>query len=405
MKSLLFLLFSVLSINAATFSPESAAAYALRHNPELVAARFAIHEAEGRLIQAGLWRNPEFEVGTDLDINTRRGNRLVNISLNQKFPLAGRLKKARAIARVDVAMSIEELHNQERLLAGNVLGQARNILLLDRRIAVHADQLTLLDRIIEQTSTLAASGKSDTVNIGVVQLEKTTLALQRKSQIVARQTALDTLCGLLGFLPDTSFTITGSLPALPKSFDLTPDRADLRLATLAADKSLAEQRLARVEKWEDLTIGIGYTREKDIGAFDNMAQLKFSLPLPLWDRNQGRITETQATHERALADIDARSLAIQTEIREARTRALGYADILAQLRGTASTQAKQNTALIEQSIASGTGSFLAIYESRRQSLTLALTSLEIEMQLTSALTDWETRSGHFPVAVRTALNP
>ncbi len=408
MKSLLFLLITVLSVNAATFTPESAAAYAIRHNPELIAARFVIHETEGRLIQAGLWRNPEFEIGTDFDTRSLRGDRLVNVSLNQKFPLAGRLQKDRAIARVDVAMSIEELHNQERLLAGNILAQARNILLLDRRIAVHTDQLTLLDRILEQTSTLAASGKSGTngiSSIGIVQLEKTTLALQRQSQIVARQTALDILCGLLGFSPTTPLVITGALPTLPKSFDFTPDRADLRLATLAADKSLAEQRLARVEKWEDLTVGLGYTREKDGGIYDNMAQLKFSLPLPLWNRNQGRIAETQATHERALADIEARSLAIQTEIREAHTRALGYADILAQLRGTASTQAKQNTTLIEQSIASGTGSFLAIYESRRQSLTLALTSLEIEMQLTSALTDWETRTGHFPPAVRTALKP
>ncbi len=396
MKSLLFLLIAVVSVNAASFTPETAAAYAVAHNPELIAARFAIHEAEGRLIQAGLWRNPEFEVGGETYTHTRTGNRLVDITFSQKFPLAGRLEKTRTIARVDVAMSIEELRNQERLLAGNVLGQARTILLLDRRITVHSDQLTLLDRILEQTTTLAASSKSDTVNIGVVQLEKTTLALQRQSQIVARQTALDTLCGVLGLAPGTPLILTGNLPNLPKSFDAAPDRADLRLAALAADKSLAEQRLAHVEKWEDLTVGVGYVRERDFGQFDNMVQLKFSLPLPLWDRNQGRIAETQAAHERALADIAARALAIQTEIREARTRALGYADILAQLRGTATTQAKQNTALIEQSIASGTGSFLAIYESRRQHLALALSALDTETQFVTAVTDWQTRAGLLP---------
>lgn len=391
----LFLVMAV-CVNAASFTPETAATYALRNNPELIAARFLIHEAEGRLIQAGLWRNPEFEVDTDFAMRSWRGDRLVNLTLNQKFPLAGRLAKARTVARVDVAMSIEEFHNQERLIAGNVLGQARNILLFDKRITLANSQLALLDRILEQTSALASSGTGDTTGIGIAQLEKATLALQRESQIVSRAAALDQLCGLLGIVPGNPLVITGFLPSLPASFDITPDRADLRLALLNADKSNAEQHLARVEKWEDLNVGIGYTREKDGGQYENMAQLKFSLPLPLWDRNQGRLAETRAASERALADIEARRLAIETEIREARTRALGLASILSQINGSTMKLAKQNTARIELSVASGFASFLTIYESRRQHLNLATTALDTQTQLVAAITDWQTRTGQLP---------
>ncbi len=402
MKILLFLI-AAISAQAASDTPESAAVYALQHNPELAAAHFAIAEAEGRLIQAGLWSNPEFEALGESETHTQSGNRRVEISLMQKFPLAGRLAKARAVARVDVAMAVEEFRNQQRLLAGNVLTQGRSILLLDRRIAVHGSQIALLDRILEQTTALASAGTGDTTEIGVVQLEKTTLALQRQAQILARESALDALRGALGLEPGTPLTITGSLPVLPKSFSVEINRPDLQLTLLQANKSAAEQRLARVEKWEDLSVGLAATRERDDGMYDNMVGLKFGVPLPLWNRNQGRLAELRAAGERAQTQITSRRLAIATEIREAQTRALGLTEILRQLNGTAQTQARQNTERIEQSVASGTGTFVTIYESRRQHLNLALTSLETEMQLASALTDWETRTGHFPESVRTAL--
>lgn len=402
MKILLFLI-ATISAQAASFTPESAAVYALQHNPELAAAHFAIAEAEGRLIQAGLWSNPEFEALGESETHTQSGNRRVEIGLTQKFPLAGRLAKTRAVARVDVAMAVEEFRNQQRLFAGNVLAQARSILLLDRRIAVHGNQIALLDRILEQTTALASAGTGDTTEIGVVQLEKTTLALQRQAQILARESALDALRGALGLDPGTPLTITGSLPVLPKSFSVEIKRPDFQLTLLQANKSTAEQRLARVEKWENLSVGLAATREREDGMYDNMVGLKFGVPLPLWNRNQGRLAELRAAGERAQTQITSRRLAIATEIREAQTRALGLAEILRQLNGTAQTQARQNTERIEQSVASGTGTFVTIYESRRQHLNLALTSLETEMQLASALTDWETRTGHFPESIRTAL--
>ena len=51
----------------------------------------------------------------------------------QRFPITGRLTKAKAVARVDVAQAMAEVRNQERLLAGEVLG-------LESRTARHAGE-------------------------------------------------------------------------------------------------------------------------------------------------------------------------------------------------------------------------------------------------------------------------
>ena len=52
---------------ASNFTPESAVAVAVANNRDLAAARFAIRQAEGRLKQAGLWPNPEFELSRQND--------------------------------------------------------------------------------------------------------------------------------------------------------------------------------------------------------------------------------------------------------------------------------------------------------------------------------------------------
>ena len=47
-----------------------------------------------------------------------------------------------------------------------------------------------------------------------------------------------------------------------------------------------------------------------------------SFPLPLWNRNQGRIAETQASQQRATANVEALDLTIATQVREAQARVL-----------------------------------------------------------------------------------
>lgn len=392
-----------------TFSPESAAVFALRQNRDLLAARFVIAEAEARLVQAGLWDNPEFRVqsqfGTRNDRDWEAG-----AGLMQAFPLAGRLRKAKAVARVDVAMAIEELRDRERMLAAQALGKARALLVQDRKLAINEENRELLARILRQTTSLTATGKAGVADALVVELEQTTLDLARDALQVERRAMVAELNGLLGRQPEAEFRIAGALPGVPSPEKLkaaaaaAPERRpDRRLALFQVDRSAAEERLARAEKWEDLSFGFDLGREREMEMEDTMVGLEFSLPLPLWNRNQGRIAETQAAQQRALAAVNARDLTIATEIREAQTRLTGLASILEKTRGPALQLARQNTGLLEETYAGGTSSFLTIFESRRQRLMLEQNALETEEKLAAALTDWEMRAMHFPKPVLSAL--
>ena len=50
-------------------------------------------------------------------------------------------------------------------------------------------------------------------------------------------------------------------------------------AALQIDKSRAEQRLAKAERWEDIGIGAGITREREEGMYDTMVGIGVSIPL------------------------------------------------------------------------------------------------------------------------------
>lgn len=410
MRILLFLLIASTIALGEDFTPETAAAYALRHNKDLVAARHVIAEAEGRLVQAGLWKNPEFEFRTEFDVRTKDGKRLYEGGFMQRFPWSGRLAQARAVARVDVAMAVEELRDKERMLAGNVLGKARALLAVDRKLGINADNRSLLDRIFKQTSTLTATGKATAAEARVVELEQTTLDLSREALVVERRAKLAELNGLLGRVPDDGMNMGGAFPEAPDAAALraaaaqaVSRRPDRQLAALQIDKSQAEQRLAKAERWEDIGIGAGMTRERKEGMYETMVGVVVAVPLPLWNRNQGRIAETQAAQQRATASVAALDLTIATEIREAQARVTGLASVLTRTRGPALDLARQTTKLIEETYASGTASFLTVFESRKQRLAIEQAAIDTEEQLAAAITDWEMRTAHFPAAVRAAL--
>src|SRR6266446_4395375 len=78
-------------------------------------------------------------------------------------------------------------------------------------------------------------------------------------------------------------------------------RPDLRAAQTAREKARADIDLARANAWGDITPQIEYQR---IGP-DNTIGFGFSLPIKLFDRNQGEIARTQAEAKRAEATREA----------------------------------------------------------------------------------------------------
>lgn len=387
-------------------TPEEAAIEALANNRELLSARWLIAEAEGRLVGAGLWDYPVLEMG--LEAGRTLSEREYRYGVSQSFPLAGRLAKAKQVARVDVAMAVEEYRDARRRLAGEVLVMARRVLLLDREARLVEENRALLKAIREKVTPQVAAGTAVASDAVLIELEEAQLTLEEERLAVERGALLAQLRGKLGRSDNAPLRVTGTLPVSPSAVSLRKERQealsrrpDRRLALLALDRGKAEERLARAQRWDDVMLGVEAVHESDRGY--GGVGVRVSIPLPLWDRQRGRLVETAAAQERARTGVAARDLAIDTEIREAEARIKGGAALVERSRGAMLDLAKRNTELVSEAYGFGQASFVSIFESQKQQLALERLALESERRLVEAVTDWETASVGFPLPLRQAL--
>ena len=389
---------------ATNLTPESAVTTALAENRDLAAARFAIRQAEGRLKQAGLWPNPEFELGGKNDSAfANDGEYDFATGFKQRFPITGRLKKAKAVARVDVAMALAEVRNQERLLAGEALGLSRELLVTQEKLKANQEIQGVIQKVIEVSEKRLKVAEVSAADVNSAKLELQRLALAQATLSNQQEIASTTLNRLLGREPQTPLQMSGATSA---EFDTNTvaeisrqaiaRRPDRQLAALGIDRAGAEIKLAKAEKWEDWTVGFDYSRS--VGKFDapigtktdNFLGVGVSIPLPFWNRNQGRVNEAQATQQRAEAELNALDLRIATEAQTAENQMRRLLDILRQYREESIKLAEENIALLQKGYADGLVNITAVIQAQQQLTDLRQSYLESLAGFVRAKTEWET---------------
>lgn len=389
------------------FTPESAVATALAENRDLAAAHFAIRQAEGRLKQAGLWPNPEFELSRQSDrAFGNEGEYAFSTGFRQRFPITGRLTKAKAVARVDVAMAAAEVRNQERLLAGETLNLARALLVTQEKLAANQELQTVIQKLIEVSEKRLNVAEVSAADVNLSKLELQKLTLAQAALLNQQEIAMTALNRLLGREPKSSLQISGGAgtafdtnTAARISVKALAQRPDRQLAALGIDRAGAEIKLARAEKWEDWSIGFGYSRERSVFSeptrkdTDNLIGASVSIPLPLWNRNQGRISEVQATRSRAEAELSALDLRIATEMQTAENQIRRLLGILGQYREQSIKLAEENVALLQKGYADGLINITAVIQAQQQLTDLRQAYLDALEAFARARTEWETATG------------
>lgn len=396
---------------ATNLTPESAVAMALANNRDLAAARFAIRQAEGRLKQAGLWPNPEFELGGKNDSAfASDGEYDFATGFKQRFPITGRLTKAKAVVRVDVALALAEVRNQERLLAGDVLGRSRDLLVTEEKLKANQELQTTIQKLIEVSENRLKVAEISAADVNLAKLELQKLTLAQAALLNQQEIATTALNGLLGREPKTPLQMSG---AASTEFDTNnvaevsrqalAHRPDRQLAALGINRADAEIKLARAERWEDWTVGFDYSRS--VGKFtapigtktDNFLGVGVSIPLPLWNRNQGRISEAQATQERAEAELKALDLRIATETQTTENQMRRWIGILHQYREESIKLAEENIVLLQKGYGDGLVNITAVIQAQQQLTDLRQSYLEALGGFEQALTDWQTATASFPL--------
>lgn len=312
------ILCSVFPVTGFSLTLAEAEQRALAHNPALSAAGAAAEAAAGDAQQAGLLPNPEFTYSRQNLGNSR----LTGLDgSSSTWQLSQRFESGRS-ARRDTAQSMAEAEQQR-------VAQGRRLLLAEVRSAwveVLAGQQSLafateLGVVASQTRDVVAAqvqaGKVSPVELKRLEVAMATLQRREQQARLNLQAARYKLAALQGLSKPDFETLPPELPAirpLPPQNVLLPERSPALLQAQAETRSReAGVRVAKAGRLPSVTVNLGQTRYEDAGG-ESSWQMGIGVPLPLFDRNQGAVTASEARLREARAREEATAQTVQSEL-------------------------------------------------------------------------------------------
>jgi len=187
--------------------------------------------------------------------------------------------------------------------------------------------------------------------------------------------------------------LQGELSAVVPAVDGTAllQNPDLRATRANRERAELEWWRARLEPLPDVTFGVSGGR--DAALDENLLEFRVSLPLPLFDRGQGRKRETRALAEMARYDLTAaeQRLARDFAVTEARLRAAG--EQVETYRTRILPKAEEALKLVRGGFEAGKFGFLDLVDTQRTLAEARLAYLDKLLELNLAGADLEALAG------------
>lgn len=320
---------AILLVCAGAFAetPETLVQEALQQNPELNFFVAEIAAARGSVRTARTVRNPELsaEAGYKNSRANSGGDRgdgaILALSLSQTFEYFGRMALRKAIANHDLV--IAELHLQEfRLkLAARVRSLAyasTNAYERTKAVQEVASRTQALEDVLKQRPL---AGVAPQLEAQIVSANLLTFQRQeRESRLVAKTIAaeLNQLCGRSA---DAALTVNAhpivfTSVSVPRLIDTARSHAfNVRIRQVELAQQGYKVALSKNERFPAIAIGPFYSYENATDR-EQRVGLGVSLPLPLWDRNIGKITSSKARQQQAEASLASAEREVEREVTE-----------------------------------------------------------------------------------------
>lgn len=300
---------------AAPLTLERALQSAFAHNPNLAAAQWEIGVAEGDRQQAGLIPNPQVSWEAE---DTRRRSRTTTLMLSQPLELGGKRGARIEVAeRAQDAASIE-LERRRNELRADVIQAFYSSTTAQQRLSLTEQSLLLAERGLRVAQGRINAGKAAPVEAMRAQVQLSQVRLQLRRAERDQATAYQQLAQVTG-APQATFTRaeepTSALPAIASSqilLDRLPDTAELRLARLQINQKEASLGLEKALRIPDLTVSIGSQYSETDRERVNL--LGVSMPIPLFNRNQGNVLAAARRTDQARDLRNASELRLRSEV-------------------------------------------------------------------------------------------
>jgi outer membrane protein, heavy metal efflux system len=359
-------------------SLDDAIKLALQHNHALLAARTTIQQSQAEEITANL--RPDPVLGADAQFLPAFQSNQFNsgyLDENAQFDIGlsylferGRKRQHRLQAAKDVtAVTTSQVADNERALTFLVASDFINVQLAESTLALAEQDLKSFQSTVDISEIRYKDGDMSEGDLLKIKLQLLQFQTDVSQAQLARVQALITLRQSLGFESvSADYDVAGDLdyqPVQTKRDDLEAlaiqQRPDLRAAVQGVTAAQSQYELQRAIGKRDITGTADYSHT---GGFSGIS-LFASMPLPIFDRNQGEIararyaiTQSQelqkGAQEQVLTDVVDAYEGLQTNDQIVKLYRGGYLD-----------QAQQSRDISEYAYKRGAASLLDFLDAER----------------------------------------
>ena len=353
---------------------------AMQANPALRAKQFEYQAVGAGEITAGLRPNPSANFLAEQFGGGSASQTQYTVTVGQPIELGGKRQRRLESARAATRVTGHELDDARRQVAFQVKKAFTDALVGRESLALAEQNLHALDEL-ERIQRFRAE-KGDISELELLRIQVQRFAFERDAAD-ARQALQVARIGLRSAVGPArlseDFALVGDLDVR----DVSPSpaalyrraldaRPDLRAAEAARQKARADIGLARANAWWDVTPQLEYQR---IGP-DNTIGFGISLPLRIFDRNQGEIARTQAEITRVDALREATALQVLAALDTDRQAALIQRERVLSLRDVYLPKATQARDTVEYAYRRGGQSLLDFLDAQRSYRETALAHLQ-----------------------------
>jgi outer membrane protein, heavy metal efflux system len=297
----------VLSLNTKAIATENiitldeATALALKANPLIAVAQRAREAESAFKLQAGASPNPTLSTQVE-DLRNQYRNSTILIS--QSFETADKRNKRLMAANSNLALADADILITQAEISADVYAAYYQALAAQERQALAVELLQISTQSKEATEKRVLAGKVSPVEETKAKVAEAGLKIElanANQQLVFAKKRLASLWAndpidnvSIGDKSNSSFRVVGELeniheiPELSELITQLQASPRIQKATLSIKQNQALREIEKSKQSPDVTLSLGVNRNEELGGI-TQAVIGLSVPIPVFDRNQGNL--------------------------------------------------------------------------------------------------------------------
>lgn len=296
-------------------------AMALANNPAVAQAEARVRALRGKWVQVGLAPNPTVgyvagEIGNEGSSGQQGG------FIGQEFITASKLERNRNVVSAEVGRAEQQQASTQQKVRTDVRKGYYATLLAQRRVELAEELVRISSEAVDASKSLVEAEEIPLAGLLQTQVQQKNAEMLARTSLNGLSQAWRSLSAVVGNPELPVQQLVGEVSQLPKALDwqeqlarLQSQSPEVAIAMADLEKSRRALDRASVEAIPDVNTQLSVQQDDSTG--DTIVGVQVSIPLPLWDRNQGGIRQAQAEVSGAKQNVERVRLSLNSRLAEA----------------------------------------------------------------------------------------